>query len=39
MEASKTPVNVYFDLSKAFDTLIFKIMLDKLKYYGVSNTA
>ena len=39
MEAGKIPANVYIDLSKAFDTLTFDILLYKLKYYGVTDTA
>ena len=39
MESGKTPGNVYIDLSKAFDTLTFDILLYKLKYYGVTGTA
>ena len=39
MEIGKTPTNVYIDLSKAFDTLTFDILLFKLKYYGVTDTA
>ena len=31
LDANKTPVNVYLDLSKAFDTLSHKILLDKIK--------
>ena len=30
---------MYIDLSKAFDTLTFDVLLFKLKYYGVSDTA
>ena len=39
MEIGKTPVNVYIDISKAFDTFTFDVLLFKLKYYGVTNTA
>ena len=39
MEAGKTPTGVYIDLSKAFDTLTFEVLLYKLKYYGVTDTA
>ena len=39
MEAGKIPANVYVDLSKAFDTLVFGVLLFKLKYYSVTGTA
>ena len=34
-----TPINIFIDLSKAFDTLNHNILLAKLKYYGISNLA
>ena len=39
MENGKTPTNVYIDLSKAFDTLTFDVLLFKLKYYSVTDTS
>ena len=32
-------INIYIDLSKAFDTLIHRILLDKLSYYGINGVA
>ena len=34
-----TPVNIYIDLLKAFDTLNFDILLYKLQYYGIRDIA
>ena len=34
-----THVNIYIDLSKAFDTLNLDILLYKLHYYGITDIA
>ena len=38
MESGNIPCILYIDLSKAFDTLCYNILLQKLKYYDFSGT-
>ena len=39
IDVKLTPVNIYIDLSKTFDTLNFDILLYKLHYYGITDIA
>ena len=39
LDNKKTPLAIFIDLSKAFDTIDHQILLDKLKYYGIKGTA
>ena len=37
LDQNKIPINIYLDLSKAFDTLNHEIIIKKLRYYGVTS--
>ena len=39
MDNYKVPINIYNNLSKAFDTLNFDNLLKKLEHYGITDSA
>ena len=39
LDSGQTPINIYLDVSKAFDTLDHNILLHTLWLYGVNDSA
>ncbi len=39
MDKNETPINIYLDLSNAFDTLDHNILLAKMEYYGIRDNS
>ena len=39
LDKGNTPLSIFLDLSKAFDTLNYNILLSKLEFYGIKDVA
>ena len=39
LDMNELPINIYLDLSKAFDTLDRSILIQKLKFYGIEGNS
>ena len=38
MDSNEIPIDIFMDLSKAFDTIDHTVLLHKIKYYGLEDS-